>query len=212
MGAALGFIGLTRYYSSILFFGSFLIFLLCTRPRKQLSVFLWISLRCRSILCSTTALPIYYNRACLADSHQWGHPELILFNLQFPSMRLMRHAAKLIEINAVELTEFSSPILLLLYGVALFVKASKKALQFYDFFFIAFVIGYVLWVHDPGNQIWPSVLLRCFPIPYTDCDLRGSPYNRQHKGTHHSKRDSERPHSECHLVAMRATIHWRIYL
>jgi hypothetical protein len=76
----------------------------------------------------------------------------------------MRRAAKLITKYIVELTEFSSPILLLLYGAALIVRASKRALQFYDFFFIAFVIGYTLWVEDAGNRYGPRYYYEVFPF------------------------------------------------
>jgi hypothetical protein len=161
MGGAIGVIGLIRYYSSVLFFGSFLIFLLCTRPRKQLLVFLWIFLGAAPFF----AVLLLYNSAitghALQNVQQWGYPD---HHLEFPSIHVMRQAAKLIKMSTVELIEFSSPILLLLYGVALFVKASKRVLQFYDFFFIAFVIGYVFWELDAGNRYGPRYYYDAFPF------------------------------------------------
>ena len=163
MGGAIGVIGLTRYYSSILFFGSFLLFLLCTRPRKQLGVFLWIFLGAAPFF----AVLLLYNHTitghALQTVMQWGYPQYH-YDLQFPSIHVIRHAAKVIKISAVELTEFSSPLLLLLYGVALAVKASKRSLQFYDFFFMTFVIGYVLWGHDAGNRYGPRYYYDAFPF------------------------------------------------
>jgi hypothetical protein len=151
MGGALGVIGLTRYYSSVLFFGSFLIFLLCTRRRKQLLVFLWIFLGAAPFLATL----LFYQHAitghALQTVLQWGHPQ---FHLELPNIHVMRHAAKLM------------------------IKYMIDRI---------YIVGGIRW-----KQIWPSVLLRGFPIPHTDCDLRGSPSSQQHRGTDDAKRDRDR--------------------
>ena len=165
MGGALGVIGLTRYYSSILFFGSLLIFVLCTRPPKRLLMFLWIcvgAVPCLSML-------LLYNHAitghALQNTMQWGYVKLPTDSIgNFISMAFVRNAVNQIIENSKDLISFSSFIILVLYVISLLVKASKRDLQFYDFFFIAFVLGYTLFSFSAGNRYGPRYYYDAFPF------------------------------------------------
>ena len=165
MGGALGVIGVIRYYSSILFFGSLLIFFLCTSPPKRLRMFLWIFCGAAPFLI----MLLLYNHAitgqALQNTMQWGFAELHIASVgSFANMTFLHNAVKKISENIRELIMFSSFFLLILYGFSLFVKASKRALQFYDFFFIAFVLGYALFPFGAGNQYGPRYYYDAFPF------------------------------------------------
>ena len=95
MGGAIGVIGLTRYYSSILFFGSLLIFFLCTRLRKGLHMFLWICCGAAPFL----AILLFYNYAitghALQNTMQWGYVQLPADSLgSFINMEFMWNNTK----------------------------------------------------------------------------------------------------------------------
>ena len=165
MGGALGVIGLIRYYSSILFFGSLLIFFLCTRPPKRLLMFLWICCGAAPFLI----MLLLYNHAitghALQNTMQWGFPELHIASIgSLANMTFLQNAAKKIIKNIGELVMFSSFFLLLLYGLSLSVKVLKRTLQFYDFFFIAFILGYTLISFRAGNQYGPRYYYDAFPF------------------------------------------------
>jgi hypothetical protein len=165
MGGALGVIGVTRYYSSILFFGSWLLFFLCTRRPKRLLMVLWLCCGAAPFL----SMLLLYNHAitghALQNTMQWGHPELHSFPIGgFMNISFVRNATKQIIENSKELIRFSSFIIVILYGIALMVKASKRDLQFYDCFFIAFVLGYTLVPFSAGNQYGPRYYCDAFPF------------------------------------------------
>ena len=165
MGGALGVIGVIRYYSSILFFGSLLIFFLCTRPPKRLRMFLWICCGAAPFLI----ILLLYNHAitghALQNTMQWGFAKLHIASIEsLANMAFLQNAAKKIVENIRELAMFSSFFLLILYGLFFSVKASKRSLQFYDFFFIAFVLGYALFPFDAGNQYGPRYYYDAFPF------------------------------------------------
>ncbi len=165
MGGALGVIGVIRYYSSILFFGSLLIFFLCTRPPKRLRMFLWICCGAAPFLI----ILLLYNHAitghALQNTMQWGFAKLHIASIgSLANMAFLQNAAKKIVENIRELAMFSSFFLLILYGLFFSVKASQRSLQFYDFFFIAFVLGYALFPFDAGNQYGPRYYYDAFPF------------------------------------------------
>ena len=80
------------------------------------------------------------------------------------NISFVRNAAKQIIENSKELIRFSSFIIVILYGIALMVKASKRDLQFYDCFFIAFVLGYTLVPFSAGDQYGPRYYYDAFPF------------------------------------------------
>jgi hypothetical protein len=128
-------------------------------------MFLWICCGAAPFL----VMLLLYNHAitghALQNTMQWGYVELHADSIgDFINIDVLRNAAKQIVENSKSLISFSSFILLMLYGVSLFVKASKRALQFYDFFFVAFVLGYILWPFGAGNQYGPRYYYDAFPF------------------------------------------------
>jgi hypothetical protein len=96
---------------------------------------------------------------------QWGYVKMHTDSLGgFISTALTWETAKQIIENIKELAMFSSPLLLILYGIALIVKVSKRSMQFYDFFFIAFILGYTLFPFGAGNRYGPRYYYDAFPF------------------------------------------------
>jgi hypothetical protein len=128
-------------------------------------MFLWICCGAAPFL----AMLLLYNHAitghALQNTMQWGYVKLSTDSIgNVINIALMWNAVKQIVENSKTLINFSSFLLLGLYGIAVLVKASKRALQFYDFFFIAFVLGYTLFPFGAGNQYGPRYYYDAFPF------------------------------------------------
>jgi hypothetical protein len=164
MGVALGCIGSIRYYSAVIFFLVFLGYLVLTRSRKDLLPFLGVLVGVLPFI----AVLMLYNHAITGDAlmtvTQWGYDDPETYPGLPADLSTVWETAVRLVTSGVELGDFTSPLLLAMYGVALIAKAMKRELRFYDFMFIAFVLGYMLVQSSGGNRYGPRYYYDAFPF------------------------------------------------
>ena len=175
-------------------------------------MFLWICCGAAPFLI----ILLLYNHAitghALQNTMQWGYVELHIASIgSLANTAFLRNTAKQIIENIRELVMFSSFFLLILYGLSLSVKASKRPaiLRFLFHCLCSRVRIISVWSWKP---IWPSVLLRRFPVPYINRGFRGAPYHQQHQDTHRETRDRACPHYHSHIVALLPALRQLVYL
>lgn len=163
-GFFLGFVVIIRYYTALLIFLPFLIYLVFEHRWKVIPLFVWMGIG--SLPCMTYLL--WYNYSITGDAllpvTMWAYPAEQLGFVKGHSV--MKGAEHLVR-RALMFIYWTSPGLLILYLVFLWRKIKSPAerlLRPEDYAFITLTVGYFFYHEIGGNQYGPRFLFEGFPF------------------------------------------------
>ena len=159
IGISVGYIGLTRYYTAMLVFIPFVIWLLLKRRHVFYKTFLWMGLGGAPFLAAL----LLYHYAIMDDPFK---PTYALEEANtFFSLDILglRGAINLSELRIAELMQWASLLLPFVYVCCLAIKIKTKSLAFYDFVFPCFFVGFFFVAFDGGNRYGPRYYLDVYP-------------------------------------------------
>jgi hypothetical protein len=166
-GAALGILGDIRPFSAVLIALPCAIELLRRSGARHYRRLPYVLLGILPFL----ALFLLYDYAItgnpLLQPYPWGFLELhiglhpvseggVQFNLVHTSLNAV--------IQLMELAQWTSPVLCVLYAAAIILKVMKLKLAFYDFIFPIFVLGFLLYWDAGGDRYGPRYYLEAYPF------------------------------------------------
>jgi hypothetical protein len=166
-GASLGTVGFIRPISALLFAAPFVVELALRAKKVHFIRSLWIITGATPFL----AVSLLYNYMITGNPFlvvtSWGYPLLKLgfhpsdevgnvVNIVDTSVMMVKHFVRLVE--------WTSPLLLALYGVCLFRKSTTGSLRSYDFIFPMFVLFYLFYPSTGGNQYGPRYYFEALPF------------------------------------------------
>jgi hypothetical protein len=163
-GFFLGFIVLIRYYTALLIFLPFLVYLLVEYKWKAIPLFFWMGIG--SIPC--LAYLLWYNYSITGNPFLpvtvWAYPsEQLGFVKGHTFWKGIEHLVRRI----LMMVYWTSPGLLILYVVFLWRKIKSPAERFLkpeDYAFLTLTIGYFFYYEIGGNQYGPRFLFEGFPF------------------------------------------------
>jgi len=166
-GAALGALGLTRTFDVFVFLIPFVADLLIRNDRRQYFSVLFILVGGAPFLCAL----LLYNHAITGSAFmppaQLYSPDLHLgiFPVDergeaYPPGKTLGQAALLL----VNLGEWTSPLILCAYGIAIAWRARQHTLQFYDWIFAANVTLYLLHPGAGTDRYGPRFYFESYPF------------------------------------------------
>jgi hypothetical protein len=166
-GAALGFLGIIRPYSAVLVAIPAAFELLRRGGLRQYRRLPWFLLGSLPFLAgflfyndTTTGNPWVPTEAwALPKVHMGLHPVDEYGN---PYTLLDTSVSAIIRF--VELAQWTSPLFCLLYAVAVLWKLGQRSLEFYDFVFPVFVLGFLLFFGHGGNRYGPRYYFEAYPF------------------------------------------------
>ena len=164
-GAALGMLGLIRPFDVVFFAAPFAVEFVLRARRAHWSLmpvailgglpFLALYLGDNAAVTGNPLLPIV----------EWGSPLLQMGTHpidEFGIARGLSDALRLAVVHLLELTEWTSPLLVIAYPAALL--AMRRALSFSDFIFPATVVAYLFYPGFGGNEYGPRYYFEAFPL------------------------------------------------
>jgi len=163
-GFFLAFVVVIRYYTAVLIFIPFLVYLVAVNRWKVIPLFVWMgigSLPCMAYL-------FWYNYSitgnALVPVTMWAYPgERLGFVKGHTFMQGVEHLVR----RALLFLYWASPGLLILYFVFLWRKIKSPIERFIkpeDYAFMALAIGYFFYYQIGGNQYGPRFLFEGFPF------------------------------------------------
>ena len=163
-GFFLGFIVLIRYYTALLIFLPFLVYLVIEHKWKAIPLFFWMGIG--GVPC--LAYLLWYNYAITGNPFVpvtvWAYPsEQLGFVKGHTFWRGVEHLVRRI----IMLIYWTSPGLLILYAVFLWRKIKSPAERFLkpeDYAFLSLAVGYFFYYEIGGNQYGPRFLFEGFPF------------------------------------------------
>lgn len=163
-GFFLGMIVITRYYTALLLFIPFLIYILYHFRTRSIFTFLWIALG--SVPCITFLL--WYNYAITGNPiipvTMWAYQDEGLGFVRGHSfVKGIEHIIRWIFMFFY----WCSPALLILYFTGLFSKIKDPAARLTrpeDYFFILLIAGYFFYYQIGGNQYGPRFFFEALPF------------------------------------------------
>ena len=166
-GAALGFLCIIRPFSAVLIAIPCGVELLRRAGSLHYTRLAWF------VVGSLPFVTVYlfYNNAVtgnpLLEPMPWAYPKFHL-GLQpvddFGYRYTLFHTAGLAIIRLMELAQWTSPLLCLLYAMAALWKLGRRGLAFYDFVFPLFVLGYLLFPGMGANRYGPRYYFEAYPF------------------------------------------------
>jgi hypothetical protein len=166
-GAALGSLGVIRPFSAVLIAIPCAIELLRRARSLHYRRLAWFFLGSFPFIIGF----LFYNNTVtgspLLDPISWSYPKLHLglhpVN-EYGNHVLMSHTAGFVIIRLMELAQWTSPLLCLLYAVAVLWKLRCRGLAFYDFAFPVFILGYLLYPDLGDNRYGPRYYFEAYPF------------------------------------------------
>lgn len=163
-GFFLGFVVIIRYYTAVLIFLPFFVYLLMHYRMKAVHLFVWMGIG--SIPC--LAYLFWYNYSITGNAlipvTVWAYQnEQLGFVKGHTFWKGIEHLIR----RAMMFVYWCSPGLLILYFVFLWRKIKTPALRFLqpeDYAFTALLIGYFFYYEIGGNQYGPRFLFEAFPF------------------------------------------------
>ena len=163
-GFFLGFVIIIRYYTAVLIFIPFFIYLLMQYRMKAINLFLWMGIGCVPLL----AYLFWYNYAItgnpLVPVTVWAYP---LEQLGFVKGHTFFKGIEHIVRRILMFFYWCSPGLLILYLVFLWRKVKSPDERFLkpeDYAFISLILGYFFYYEIGGNQYGPRFLFEALPF------------------------------------------------
>jgi hypothetical protein len=159
IGISVGYIGLTRYYTAMLVFIPFVIWLLLKRRHSFYKAFLWMSLGGAPFLAAL----LLYHYAIMDDPLKSTYAlaeENTFFSLDISGIR---GAISRSELRIAELMQWASLLLPFVYACCLAIKIKTKSLAFYDLLFPCFFVGFFFVAFDGVNRYGPRYYLDVYP-------------------------------------------------
>ena len=172
-GACLGLLGNTRLYDAVLVALPFAAAFALKAPWRPFDAKLWGKHWTRGLWVVAGGLPfliglLAYNKAITGDPFQtvtfWAFSHLSFNNFGFSELHPASDALWMAAFRVAFLAEWTSPLLLILYGRALIHKVRCRQLAFYDVYLPVFVIGYVFFMANGGNQYGPRYYFIALPF------------------------------------------------
>jgi hypothetical protein len=163
-GFMVGMLAITRYYTAVLVFIPFLLYVLVKLKGQS-----WRLLATFAIGGVPPMIILFaYNHAVTGDvlipPTQWGFTDEALgFVKGHTPASAIKHMIK----RLVLFIYWCSPHLLILYFVLLLKKALNRSEQFIhpeDYLFVFLLIGYLFYYHSGGNQYGPRFYFEAFPF------------------------------------------------
>jgi hypothetical protein len=159
IGISVGYIGLTRYYTAMLVFMPFVIWLLLKRRHSFSQASLWMSLGGAPFLA---ALLLYHY--AIMDNPLKATYALAEENTFFAlDISGIHDAISLSKLRMAELMQWTSLLLPFVYVGCLVIKIKTKSFAFYDLIFPCFFIGFFFVAFDGGNRYGPRYYLEVCP-------------------------------------------------
>lgn len=163
-GFFLGFIVIIRYYTALLIFIPFFVYLVLEHRWKAIPLFVWMGIG--SLPCLLYLL--WYNYSITGNAllpvTMWAYPaEQLGFVKGHSVFKGLEHLAR----RALMFIYWTSPGLLILYLVFLWRKIKSPAerlLKPEDYAFLTLTIGYFFYHEIGGNQYGPRFLFEGFPF------------------------------------------------
>ena len=167
MGAVLGLIGLTRHYSAILFLLPCLPLLCRSGGFSRIAS----SLAGLALGAAPFLLALFgYNFAITGDPllppQLWYNPDDTLgFKDHYAPLDVFERAGAMI----MELAEWNSGSFVILYFLSLTYLVIRRRTKYYDYLFIVFFIGFLLYSGTGGNRFGPRYIFDAFPFAVFTC-------------------------------------------
>jgi hypothetical protein len=166
-GAFIGMLGINRYYSALLCFLPFLASLIGTLSWRHYRAGLWALLTIAPFLAGLLAYNHAVTGSALTTVTSWAYPafRLGLWAVTeggMPTTPL--HGAGLAAIQLTEFMEWTSPLALAAYVMALGYLIAERKARFYDFYFVVFVLGFLLYADIGGNRYGPRYYFEPYPF------------------------------------------------
>jgi hypothetical protein len=163
-GFFLGMIAITRYYTALLLFIPFFMYILYYYKTKSMLAFLWVALG--SVPC--IAFLFWYNNTItgnpLVPVTVWAYEDEALGFVRGHSVvKGIEHIVRWIFMFFY----WCSPALLILYFTGLFQKiknASERFVRPEDYFFVILMAGYFFYYQIGGNQYGPRFFFEALPF------------------------------------------------
>jgi hypothetical protein len=166
-GAFIGMLGITRYYSALLCFLPFLASLIGTLSWRHYRSGLWALLTIAPFLAGLLVYNHAVTGSALTTVTSWGYPAFRLGLWAVteggtPTTPL--HGIGLAAIQLTEFMEWTSPLALAGYVMALAYLIAERKARFYDFYFIVFVLGFLFYADIGGNRYGPRYYFEPYPF------------------------------------------------
>jgi 4-amino-4-deoxy-L-arabinose transferase-like glycosyltransferase len=166
-GAALGFLGIIRPYSAVLVAIPAAGELLRRASSQHYRRLAWFFVGALPFIAGF----LFYNDATtgnpLLPTEAWALPNIHM-GLQPVDEYGVRYTLLDTSMSAIirfmELAQWTSPLFCFLYAVAALWKLSQRSLEFYDFVFPVFVLGFLLFFGLGGNRYGPRYYFEAYPF------------------------------------------------
>jgi 4-amino-4-deoxy-L-arabinose transferase-like glycosyltransferase len=159
LGACIGYIGLTRYYTAILLIIPFILWLFLKRRNLLYQGPLWIGAGGVPFLLAL----LFYHYAIfdqpLASTYSLTPTEELFITLDAEGLS---DGLRQTRPRIAELMLWTSPALFLTYLACLAIKIKTKSLEFYDLIFPLFFFGFILFASDGGNRYGPRYYFEAY--------------------------------------------------
>jgi len=163
-GAIAGWLAMTRYFDVLPLLPAMLLWLALQRPAAWPRI---IALMAAGFIPFLALLMIYHYQITGSPFRSAyfviDNPEMSEIFVGLEPSRILNGVGVTVD-RLVELASWTSPVLLIAYGICLVLKLRDRKLAFYDLIFPGFVLAYVAFADLGGNRYGPRYYFDAFPL------------------------------------------------